>query len=96
MYRVALSMQPRDITALLGLGRTSLSVGDVDRAMVEFNRVAHNSGRGVDDLDQAQAQLGLGRCWKAQGKQRQARACFSRALELVPALPEALEELESL
>ena len=96
MYRTALSMQPRHISALLGLGRTSFAVGDVDRAMVEFNRVAHHSGKGVANDDQAQAQVGLGRCWKAQGKRRQARACFNSALELQPGLKEAVEELATL
>ena len=95
-YRTALGNEPDRIDALLGLGRTSLALADVQRAMVEFDRVARHRGKNVSDSDRALAQLGLGRCWKVRDKKKQARACFNKALDLEAGLQEAIDEIDNL
>ncbi len=95
-YRTVLGHQPKRTSALLGLGRTSLALGDVQRAMVEFDRVARQRGKGISDSERALAQMGLGRCWKARDKKQQARACFNKALDLDPGSRSAIDEIDGL
>lgn len=93
MFRMALGADPRLPAAILGLARTSLALKDVGRAMAEFEKVAHHMPEMASTDEQAEAELGLGRCWRQRGKRQQARASFNRAIELKPGMREAIEEL---
>ncbi|MEY3011998.1 MAG: hypothetical protein RIT45_733 [Pseudomonadota bacterium] len=92
-FRTALAAHPDDVDALLGMGRVCLQLGDVGRALVEFERVAQMSADAASATERAQAQVGLGHGWLRQNKKAQARTAFNRALELQPGMREALEGL---
>lgn len=90
-YRSALAGMPNDVDHLLGLGRVSLALGDVERALVELDKVARMPDGQADPAQRAEAQVGLGHCWLRQKKKAQARTAFNRALELRPGMREAVD-----
>lgn len=92
-YRSALAASPNDVETLLGMGRVCLRLGDVGRALTEFERVAQMSDDSATPTQRAEAQVGLGHGWLRQGKKSQARTAFNRALELRPGMREALDGL---
>jgi tetratricopeptide (TPR) repeat protein len=95
-YKTALEARPTDDDAALGAARTSLAVGDIDRAMRLFDVVARRPGTTVSSRMRADAHVGMGRCRVARLQLDQARACYERALAAVPGYPPALEALKEL
>ncbi len=92
-YRTALKGAPGDVDATLGLARVSSLLGDDNRAMIEFEKVATMGPRHAQKSDRAQALLEIGRLHKKLGRSSQARLALNRALELQPDLRDAIDAL---
>lgn len=93
-YRRALEARPGDDEATLGSARSWLALGGSDRAMRLFDTVARSAT--ASPLLKADAHLGMGRCRVSRLQIDQARACYERALGLVPGHAAAIEALSEL
>jgi O-antigen ligase len=81
--RLALTLRPRDATALLALGSVSWLERDVEKAHELYARSAALEERAETDLN-------LGRVALQRGRAEEAAAWFRRALWILPRLKDAL------
>ncbi len=93
-YRRAPDARPGDDEATLGSARSWLALGGSDRAMRLFDTVARSAT--ASQLLKADAHVGMGRCRVSRLQIDQARACYERALGLVPGHAGAIEALSEL
>ncbi len=92
-YQAALAADGSDVESLLGHGRSCLATGDVSRAIADMEKVARMPATAATARQRAEAAVGLGHCWRRQGKKAQALASFNQALEFEPGFAAALEAL---
>lgn len=95
-FKRALDLLPGDDVATLGYGRACLAMDDTDRALRLFDSVGKKDAAGTAAELRADAFVGMGRCRMSRLQLVEARACYEKALALVPGHAGALEALAEL
>ena len=94
-FKKALELRPNDDAATLGQARIWLALGDADRAMHLFDAISRKPATTAAQV-RADAYVGMGQCRAARQQRDQARACYDRALMLVPGHVGAIEAIAAL
>jgi len=93
-FKRALDLSPTDDAATLGYGRACLALDDTDRALRLFDSVGKKTS--TDAALRADAYVGMGRCRMSRLQLDEARACYEKALALLPGHAGAKEALSEL